>query len=413
MTKLLDERGSPCMRVLMVTQAYYPFLDRGGPAVKVRAIAKELAKRGHHVTVLTADLGFRTGGRQSVIVERDPRGWRVREDGVEAIYLRGRPWYRTLTVNPGVISFCNQRIETFDLVHIFGLYDLLGPIVAWFCRRRGVPYLVEPMGMIRPIDRGFRLKRLWHAILGNYLLRAASLLIATSEQEQEELIKDGFPQEKVRVRHNGLALEEFRQLPPCGTFRRKLSIPSTELIILFLGRLIPRKGADILIEAFSRAFPESGRLVIAGPEGERGYLHFLGDKSRNLGTNKRVIFTGPLYGEEKKAALSDADVFVLPSRYENFGNAAAEAVACGTPVIVTDSCGISLLVKCRAGLVIPYDAPALSEALKELTTNKALYTRLQAGCKQVASQISWDELSTQMETYYTQVLKNESQVVLR
>jgi len=397
----------------MVTQAYYPFLDSGGPAVKVRAIARELARRGHHVTVLTADLGFRTGARQSVIVERDPRGWRVREDGVEAIYLRGRPWYRTLTVNPGVITFCKQWIETFNLAHIFGLYDLLGPIVAWFCRRRSVPYLVEPMGMFRPIDRGFRLKRLWHAILGNHLLQAASLLIATSEQEQEELIKDGFSPEKVRVRHNGLALEEFRQLPPCGTFRRKLGIPSTELIILFLGRLIPRKGADILIEAFLRAFPETGRLVIAGPEGERGYLHFLGAKARNLGTNKRVIFIGPLYEEDKKAALSDADVFVLPSRYENFGNAAAEAVACGTPVIVTDSCGISALVNDIAGLVIPYGITALSEALKELTTNKALYARLQAGCKQVASEISWDKLSTQMETYYMHVLKNEPQAILR
>ncbi len=392
------------MRILKVTQAYYPFLDMGGPALKVRGLARSLVQRGHHVTVLTADLGLDQSLGLSASVEPNAWGWRSCQDGVETIYLRTRARYRAMTLNPDVIRFSQASLGDFDLVHIYGLYDLLGPAVASLSRRRDIPYVVEPMGMTRPIDRGFWLKRLWHVLLGNRVLQGASLLIATSEQEQRELITAGFPPERVRVRYNGLDLEEFRQLPPRGSFRRRWQIEPNEPLILFFGRLIPRKGADLLLEAFATAFSHTGRLVIAGPEGEPGYLQTLAKKARALGIDRRVAFTGPLYGADKNAALADADIFALPSRYENFANAAAEAMACGTPVIVTESCGISALVSQGAGLVIPRSERALTQGLRELTANTALYSRLQAGCYNVVAQISWEELGGRMEDYYTHVL---------
>ena len=119
-----------------------------------------------------------------------------------------------------------------------------------------------------------------------------------------------------------------------------------------------------------------------------------------LGVEPRVLFLAPLYGSDKRAALVDADVFALPSRYENFGNTAAEAIACGTPVIVSDRCGIAPLIDQRAGLVTCYDSRALAEALRELFGNTALYHRLKAGCLEVATEISWDRLIGQMQTSY-------------
>ena len=132
-------------------------------------------------------------------------------------------------------------------------------------------------------------------------------------------------------------------------------------MVLFLSRLIPRKGADILIEAFAEVCPQTGRLVIAGPEGEPGYrAHMLETSAKNSGVQSRVIFTGSLYEEEKKAAFVDADLFALPSRYENFANAPAEAMACGVPVIITDACGIRVpWSKAKQGLVISPDKKAL------------------------------------------------------
>ena len=174
--------------------------------------------------------------------------------------------------------------------------------------------------------------------------------------------------EKIVIRYNGIDASSCTSLPPRGGFRAKWGISPDEPLILFLSRLIPRKGADILIESFAQACPESGRLVIAGPEGEPGYRAYLEKCARKSGVETRVIFTGAIYDEEKKAALADADIFALPSRYENFANAAAEAMACGIPVIITDSCGIRSLVEGQAGLVIPPEKEALAGALRKCLT---------------------------------------------
>ena len=392
------------MHILKVVQAYFPFQDRGGPVVKVRALARGLAKRGHEVTVLTADLGLRAINGSSIRVERCEWGWRSKQDGVEAIYLFTLGHYRALTLNPRVIAFCRASLRRFDLVHFYGLYDLLGPAVSYFCRRQRVPYVIEPMGMYRPIDRSFRLKLLWHRSMGSSFWRNAAEIIATSEMEQQELLADGIPQAKLVVRYNGIDPESLILLPRRGGFRAKWGISPEEPLILFLSRLIPRKGADILIEAFAQACPGSGQLVVAGPEGEPGYRAYLEKRARDSGVETRVLFTGPLYDEEKKAVLADADVFVLPSRYENFANAAAEAMACGIPVIITDSCGIRSLVDGQAGLVIAPEKEALAEALRKLICDKGLYAQLKEGCRRVADQLSWDRLTVQMEGYYAAAL---------
>ncbi|MGA8220805.1 MAG: glycosyltransferase [Candidatus Acidiferrales bacterium] len=396
------------MRVLKSVQSYFPFQDRGGPVVKVRALARGLAHRGHQVTVLTADLGFAKSNGFDIPVESCQWGWRSEEDGVEAIYLSTLGHYRALTLNPRVVGFCGASLRRFDLVHFYGLYDLLGPAVSYFCRRQGIPYVIEPMGMYRAIDRSFQLKRLWHASLGGAFWRNASRIIATSEMEQQELLDDGVPAEKLVMRFNGIESNHGTPHPARGSFRAKWGIPPGDPLLLFLGRLIPRKGADVLIEAFAKACPDLGKLVIAGPEGEPGYRAQLEKCAREAGIEARVLFTGPVYGEEKKTLLADADLFVLPSRYENFANAAAEAIACGVPVIVTEHCGIRSLVEGRAGLVIKPEKEPLAEAIHMLLNDKALYAQLSAGCRAVAGELSWDRLTEKMEGYYTEVLAGKN-----
>ena len=392
------------MRILNVAQTYFPYLAEGGRPVKVRILSRKLVQRGHTVTVLTANLGSKEWTPSVGVPEKTPQGWKMAEQGVEAIYLPSWLRYRTVTINPRVVGFCGASLRQFDLVHFYGLYDLLGPAVSHFCRRQRIPYVIEPMGMYRPIDRSLRLKRLWHASIGKVFLGDAARMIATSELEYDELYRGGIPSEKLVIRYNGIDMSSCTSLPRRGGFRAKWGIAPDEPLILFLSRLIPRKGADILIEAFAQACPESGRLVIAGPEGEPGYRAYLEKRARECGVGARVLFTGPLYDEEKKAVLADADVFALPSRYENFANVAAEAIACGIPVIITDSCGIRSLVKDRAGLVIAPEQEALAEALRMLICDKDLYARLKEGCRRVADQLSWDRLAEQMEAYYAAAL---------
>lgn len=393
------------MRILKTTQTYYPYLSKGGPPAKVRAIAKGLARRGHEVTVLTADRG-ETDGRtkledlEGLSRSRGTWGLETREDGVEAIYLPTMQNYRATTVNPRMLRFFARRLRDFDVVHIYGLYDLIGSTAAWFCRRYDIPYVLEPLGMFGPKVRSPHKKRLYRKIVGNTLFAGANAIIATSETERDELIEGGIAAEKIVLRRNGIELREFESLPERGVFRARFAISEKTPVILFLGRLSFIKGLDHLVKAFARLESEA-HLVIAGPDDEDGCAQTVRALIKEFDLGRRVTLTLPLYGREKLEAMVDAEVFVLPSRYESFGNAAAESIACGTPVLVTDRCGIAPLVDGNAGLVVPYDVAALHKGMKQLIEDDVLSAQLRAGCFGVARSLSWDEPVAAMETLYS------------
>src|ERR1700704_2515542 len=195
------------MRILNVTETYAPFLEFGGPPVKVRALSEGLARRGHQVTVLTADWGLEKrmqAQEEKITAERSPFGWRRQENGVQAIYVPTWLRYRTVSWNPAVNRYCRARLQNFDIVHIFGLYDLLGPAVAAAGRKRGLPYVLEPIGMFVPIVRNFLLKAFYHFVWGRRLFEGASAVIATSDQEAKELVVGGVPSGKIVLRRNGV-----------------------------------------------------------------------------------------------------------------------------------------------------------------------------------------------------------------
>jgi glycosyltransferase involved in cell wall biosynthesis len=400
------------MRILNVTQTYFPFLEFGGPPVKVRSLSRRLAKLGHHVTVLTADWGLQSRASAGSGAERSALGWRLEESGIEAIYLPNWLHFRALSWNPGIARFCRARLRNFDVIHIFGLYDFLGPAVAAACLRRGIPYVVEPIGMFVPIVRNFLLKRMYHLTLGQKMLRGSRKIIATSPQEVAELAASGLPAEKILIRRNGV--EKPETLPERGKFRASAGIPETAKVVLYLGRLSEKKSPDVLLQAFASLNKMERdaevRLVFAGPD-EGGMKGKLQNMAGELGISARVQLLGAVYGEQKWSAYRDADVFVLPSQNENFGNTAGEAVAAGTPVVVTDKCGIAPLLADVAGLVVAHDAAALAQALARVLWEPGLHARLTAGCRKAAARLDWEEPAQEMEKLYEQLVKDEKQTV--
>src|SRR5262249_21531624 len=177
-------------------QSYAPFYEFGGPPVKVEALANGLVQRGHSVTVLTADWGYqkrKEADRDGVSSRRSRFGWTREANGVRVIYLPTRFRYRALSWNPAGVRCWRERLSQFDGVDTFGLYDLRGPAVARTCREQGIPYVIEPIGMFLPIVRNIPLKRLYHQFWGRKLLAGAAALVATSEQEAEELASGGGP----------------------------------------------------------------------------------------------------------------------------------------------------------------------------------------------------------------------------
>jgi glycosyltransferase involved in cell wall biosynthesis len=393
------------MRILNVTPSYAPFFEFGGPPVKVRALSHELARRGHQVTVLTADWKLDSrfpDGEPPAGTTRSPFGWRRDENGVQSIYLPTWLRYRALSWNPAVKRFARARLQNFDVVHIFGLYDLLGPAIAAQCRALNIPYVVEPIGMFLPIVRSFWKKRVYHAMFGKEMLAGARFLIATSEQEAAEFVSGGIPRERVFLRRNGV--EVPAEMPARGAFRAKHSIAPNSKVILFLGRLSSKKSPDLLLKAFAALGADllqnqDARLVFAGPDDE-SLQKSLSQTAERLGAATCVLFTGPLFDAAKWEAYRDADIFVLPSQNENFGNTAAEAVAAGTPVVVTKGCGVASLLAGSAGLVVTHDANAISQALRSLLTDAVLHARLSAGCGEVTARLGWQQPAEAMESLY-------------
>jgi glycosyltransferase involved in cell wall biosynthesis len=390
------------MRILNVTQTYAPFFEFGGPPVKVKALAEGMARKGHAITVLTSDWGL-DARLKSVPnepkAEPGPFGRRRKVNGVTTIYLPNWFHYHAASWNPALGRYLRARLSDFDIVHIFGLYDFLGPRVAKECRARKIPYVVEPIGMFVPIVRNLWLKRLYHRLFGRELLQEAAAIVVTSDQERDEVLAGGLPQQKIQLRRNGVEIPSA--LPQRGLFRTALRIPPQDKLILFLGRLSEKKSPDLLLQSFAglERTPDA-HLAFVGPD-ESGMKARLQQISAGFHLAHRVHFSPPLAGKAKWEAYVDADIFVLPSQNENFGNTAAESVVAGTPVIVTENCGIAPLLDGIAGLVVPHDETDLTNAMARLLNDRALYEKLQKGCAVAVDNLGWEQPLEQMQSLYS------------
>jgi glycosyltransferase involved in cell wall biosynthesis len=379
------------MRILNVTQSYAPFFEFGGPPEKVRALSEGLAQLGHDVTVLTADWGL--DRRLAELpgeppAENSPFGKKRELRGVKSVYLPNWFHYHAVSWNPALPRYLRARMPNFDVVHIFGLYDLLGLRAAAAANRLKIPYVVEPIGMFVPIVRNLFLKRAYHHFYGREMLHNAAAIVATAEQEKSELIAGGIPGGKIVLRRNGVSAPD--SLPVRGLFRKALGIPSNAWLILFLGRLSQKKSPELLLQAFAQLPPgsSSAHLAFVGPD-ESGMLARLQQMSVELGVSPRVHFSGPVSGEPKWSAYVDADLFVLPSQNENFGNTAAESVAAGTPVVVTDQCGIAPLLDGVAGVAVHHSVSSIAQTVSTLFNNPSLYAQLKNGCASAAQRLDW------------------------
>ena len=380
----------------MISQYYYPAFSFGGPVLKIKSIAEGLSKRGHQVTVVTSSLLDVSGRRLASRTMLQEVG------GVEVIYLSSIVSFRALSINLGILPYCRNYLREFDVLHVYAYFNSLGFIAVHYAKKWGIPYVLEPMGMVIPVGRNLKLKRLYYQAVGRKLIEEASRIVVTSAQEGEDLVKHGFvDMEKIVERRDGIDLSEFQHLPERGRFREKHGIRPHEKVILFLGRISPVKSIELLFEAFAGLRLSNTRLVVVGPHESKGYSASLERLQCELHLKSSVLVLGPLYGIERLSALVDSDVLVLPSIQESFGIAVAEAIATGVPVIVTEHCGIAPYVRDRVGLVVSHDAMKVREAIYRLLTDEELYRSFRANCPQLAQELSWDEPIVQMETLYS------------
>jgi glycosyltransferase involved in cell wall biosynthesis len=245
------------------------------------------------------------------------------------------------------------RESEHEIVHGHGLW-MLPALYAGLAPVPGRLFVISPRGMLADaaMRRGTLRKRAFAALVQRRALGAARLWHATCMAEAAEIRAAGFTQ-PVAVVPNGIAL------PPARARRERREV-------LALARLHPKKGLDRLVDAWAQVEREETSrgwwLTLAGPD-EAGTRARLAAQAARLGLG-RVRFTGPLYGAEKSARLARAAVFALPSLNENFGMAAAEALAAGTPVIASRGTPWSGLEAERCGWWVPGSRDALAGALR-------------------------------------------------
>jgi glycosyltransferase involved in cell wall biosynthesis len=376
------------MRILQVT--IYGELKFGGPPQKVFALSEGLSNRGHKVEIATFHTDLRDG--------KEPQ-----KKGAATLHFLS--WTgRELWQFPTDWRRLRRLVRQADVVHLYGLYTLLCPLAAWMARRAGKPYVLEPLGMFVPRARSLGGKVVYNRLITVPMARAAARVVATSSQEAEELSVLAKADQLV-LRRNGLDLSDFEYLPSGDTFRARFGIAEGERIVLFIGRISPIKNLEALVHAFNQAKLQKTSLVLVGPTLEPEYATRLRALIAELSLEKKVLLTGELFGHEKLSAFSAADLFVLPSTYESYGNAAAEAVAAGLPVLLTSGCGIAPLIHERAGLVVESDAPSLASGLEMLLDDSRRRTALTAGRDEVLRELSWEAPLQLTEEVYGAVLK--------
>ncbi|MBI5188325.1 MAG: glycosyltransferase family 4 protein, partial [Nitrospirae bacterium] len=235
-----------------------------------------------------------------------------------------------------------------------------------------IPYILSAHGsVLRLMGKEF-LKGLFDVCIGFKILNSAGKVAAVSNIEVEQYMSMGVSKDKITLIPNGINLSEFENAAELkGNFRGAYKL-SGKKILLFIGRLNAIKGIDFLLKTFALISKDDKDtiLVIAGPDD--GYKSEIERLIRHLDINDRVLLIDGLYGEDKIAAMTDADLFVYPSKHEIFGIAPLEALMCGTPVIVTESCGCAdFLREADAGIVVKYqDILQLSDAVKKILSKK-------------------------------------------
>lgn len=393
------------MKILQVSNFFKPSWETGGVTKVNYELSRNLVLRGHDVTVYTTD-----GYSSRLNVEKNKP---VDVDGIKVYYFSNL--FRILVkrlklTNPHYLPFVlRKEINNFDIIHIHEHRTLPTALIRYYAKKNGIPYVVQSHGSVLPFFQKSKLKKLFDLLFGYKILNDASKLVALTETEAKQYLQMGVDKSKICIIPNGIDIREFKNLPPKGTFRKKYSIDDNEKIILYLGRIDKIKGIDLLIDAFSDLVNEgiNAKLVIIGPNSD--YLPLLKEQSANLEVEDKILFTGPLYGHDKIEAYVDSDVYALPSRYETFPNTVLEAAACGTPVIITDRCGIMDIVEGKLGSVVKFDKNDLKQKFVELLDDECFTT---SANKNVYSSsilnFSWSYIIEQIECIYESCIDSAS-----
>jgi glycosyltransferase involved in cell wall biosynthesis len=408
------------MKILYAVHGYKPAYRVGGPIHAVSAAAERLVSKGHEVIVFTTNSNL----DEDLDV---PTNRSIDVDGVQVWYFkREEPVQKWLPLipylsksigflyTPAMRAQLDRIVPSVDVVHTQNPFVYPTYAAGKAAIRHQKPLFYHQRGGFDPDRLKFRSmkKRLYIRAFDGPIMRKATTLIALTEAEVRSYRALGL-KTPCRIIPNGVDVVESRESMRCAP-RSSYNISSDAMVILFMARLHPTKGADRLISAFLQIyerFPKA-TLVMAGPD-EWGIVEKFRMEIIKAGIDNRVVFPGMVTGEAKQELLTRADLFCLASDAEGFSMAVLEALANSTAVVLSPGCHFPEVEKAGVGRIVQPDPDALSRVIAELLDNPENLREMgRKGRDFVTQHYSWDTITDQLiDAYMEGIERNRSRIV--
>jgi len=369
----------------------------GGPSKVVVELTGALAQKGVKVSIYAPSENAKNVNR------RDSKGVHIK------LFPKGflsRFW---TSYSSPLAKALMKEASSFDLIHIHEIWHHPHFAAYQAARFSKKHFIVTIHGMLEPWCLNYKSlrKKIYSILIQRKILKEASGIHAFTETEVKN-ISNFVDNKNILLIPNGLNLEEFKNLPNREWIEDIYPEMKGKKVILFLGRIHPIKGLNILVRAFNTIVKTRNdiQLVIAGPD-NYNYKNRIVEILKRENALSNTTFTGMLTGNKKLATLSRADIFVLPSYSEGFSISILEAMACGIPVIITKQCNFPEVGEVGGGKVIDTNTVQLSNALIELLDNTDLCKEMGSrGKRLVMEKYRWDKVADKLIVAYKEILSN-------
>jgi glycosyltransferase involved in cell wall biosynthesis len=380
------------MHILHLTPYYAPAYAFGGVVRSCEGMARALIRRGHRVTVLTTDAlnqTQRSTNPEDEILD-DVRVVRVPN---ASVWLRGRANLSTPLV---MRNHARELMPGVDVIHCHEFRTLENLLVTPIAASLNKPLVLSPHGTLTRETGRSALKAVWDRLLSPSVAGRFAHVVGLSPAEVDEvkaLWQSFGAQVSFSAIPNGVDPQDYVNLAGRAAFRERYGLGDAP-VCLFMGRLHPRKGVGLLVEAFKTANVPGARLVIAGPD--EGMLSTVQPM-----LDERIVVTGYLGGADRLAALAAADMLALPAVGEGLPMVVLEAMAAGLPVIVSPGCNLPEVEQYGAGIQVEVAFEPLRDAMRLLFTDSNKRVMMgTAARKLITEHFTWDSVAAKLEAVY-------------
>jgi glycosyltransferase involved in cell wall biosynthesis len=389
------------MRVLHVIPSISPV--RGGPSQAILQMVKELQSQGIDAEIATTN----DNGDKLLDV---PLYDRIK---YQQIPVRFFPRFspnisaiREFAFSSSFTTWLWQNISNYDLLHVHAIFSYTSTVTMAIARYHQIPYIVRPLGQLCSwsLTQSPKKKQIYLKLIERANINHSQALHFTAELERQEVSKLDFTPPNF-VLPLGLALPTF--IPEARQkLRQQLNKPADEPVILFLSRIHEKKGLDYLISALGKLRNNYRfTFILAGS----GSAEYQAEVERMLEQNRisdRTYKLGFIEGETKNICLQGADLYTLTSHSENFGIAVLEALASGTPALVTRGVALSDLVKEQnLGWVVDLNVEAIANSIQEFLDNPDMAKQKgDRATEYVAKHYSWEKIALNLKAIYAKIL---------